>query len=274
MVTVLALGAGGGVAFLRASGSGAVYDPEDMPYPMQIPFLGYMLVTDTPRSAGRSLVSRYKQVKRDQASVNESMRIVRTALLSRLNGEDSTVILITSAAEGTGKSYFTLMLGESLATVGKKVLVIDADLRKMTLTRRLNLSGEPGFIQSLHMGSVHKRSIVKSKASGLSFMPAGKRGRTGVVHEEIANGAFKSCIDKLRLHYDVILLDGPPILAAADATILSGQVDGTIMVERELISQRTSEIDALSRLASSGGRLIGTVFAGSGRHEKYAYGHR
>jgi tyrosine-protein kinase Etk/Wzc len=136
-------------------------------------------------------------MKRDQSSVNESMRIVRTALLSRLNGEDSTVILITSAAEGAGKSHFALMLGESLAKVGKKVLVIDADLRKMTLTKRLNLGGKPGFIQSLHTGCIHERPIMKSKVTGLSFMPAGKRGRTGAVHEEIANGAFKTCLDKL-----------------------------------------------------------------------------
>jgi len=132
-----------------------------------------VLVTDTGGSVGRSLVSRYKQVKRDQSSGNESMRIVRTALLARLNGQDSTALLITSTAAGTGKSHFTMMLGESLARVGKKVLVIDADLRKMTLTKRLNLCGNPGFIQSLPVGSVHKRHIMQSKVPGLSFLPAG-----------------------------------------------------------------------------------------------------
>jgi succinoglycan biosynthesis transport protein ExoP len=269
MVTVLALGAGGGVAFFRANKNDAIYTAKDMPPPMQVPFLGYVLVTNTGRSMRKSLVSRYKQMKRDQSSSNESMRIVRTALLARLNGQDSTAVLITSTAAGTGKSHFTKMLGESLARAGKKVLVIDADLRKMTMTKRLNLCDKSGFIQSLCTGSAHKQHIMQSQVPGLSFMPAGKPGKTGMVHEEIANGAFKTCIYKLRQQYDIILLDSPPILSGADATILSSQVDGTIMVERELVSQRTNEIDALIRLSSSGGHLIGTVFVGSGRHEKY-----
>lgn len=196
------------------------------------------------------------------------MRIVRTALLARLNGQDCTVALITSTAEGIDKSHFAKMLGESLAMAGKKVLVIDADLRKMTLTKQLNLCGKSGFIQSLSLGSVHNQHIIQSEISGLSFVPAGKQGRTGMIYEEIANGAFKTCIYKLRQKYDIILLDGPSFLSAADSTILSGQVDGTLMVEREFLSRRINEIDALSRLASSGGRLIGTVFFGSGCHEK------
>ena len=59
----------------------------------------------------------------------------------------------------------------------------------------------------------------------------------------------------------------------ADATILSGQVDGTIMVERELVSQRPSLIDALARLDSAGGRLMGTVFVGSSESGNYGYGY-
>ncbi len=110
---------------------------------------------------------------------------------------------------------------------------------------------------------------MQSEVSGLSFLPAGERGKTGMAYEEVANGAFKACIYKLRQQYDITLLDSPPILPAADATILSNQVDGTIMVERELVSRRADQVDALIRLASSGGHLIGTVFVGSGRHEKY-----
>jgi receptor protein-tyrosine kinase len=70
-----------------------------------------------------------------------------------------------------------------------------------------------------------------------------------------------------------MLLDSSPILPVADATILSGQVDGTIMVERELVSQRSNVIDALARLDSAGGRLMGTVFVGSGGSGKYGYGY-
>jgi len=208
----------------------------------------------------------------------ESTRVVRTALLARLDGQacpersrgDGTTILVTSAAAGTGKSSFTLMLGRSLAQVGKKVLLIDADFRETALTRHFkNLADQSGFIQSLRRGSVYKRHVFQTETAGLSIVPAGKRSDNGETLEEIANGAFQSCIDKMRKQYDVILLDSPPILPLADAAILSAQVDGTIMVERELISRRAETIGALARLASAGGRLLGTVFIGSDSDEKY-----
>ena len=69
------------------------------------------------------------------------------------------------------------------------------------------------------------------------------------------------------------MIDSPPLLAMADATILSSQVDGIIMVEREFVSQRANVIDALARLSSAGGRLLGTVFVGSQSREKYRYSY-
>jgi capsular exopolysaccharide synthesis family protein len=203
----------------------------------------------------------------------ESIRHLRTALLSRLSGQGNTVVLITSAVSGTGKSHFTMMLGESLAQAGKKVLIIDADIHKMVLTQRFNLSGKPGFTETLRRKSVEKRHIFPTETFGLSIMPAGNRSDTYAGFEEAANGAFKTCIDELRKQFNVILLDGSPILPVADSVILSNQVDGTIMVERELVSHRTSQIDAFDRLVSSGGHLLGTVFVGSGERKDYGYGN-
>ena len=263
MALVLGLGMGGGAAFLKASRNQAIYTPKDMPSPMQVPFLGYI-----PEARNRT-----SPVDEVSPAMIESIRFVRTTLLSRLNGQGSTAVLVTSADAGTGKSTFTMMLGKSLAQVGKKVLMMDVDLQKMTLTKRFNLLDKSGFIESLCCRSVDKRHIFPTETSGLSIVPAGKRGDEGAVFEETANGAFKTCIGQLRKQYNIILLDSPPILMLADATILSSQVDGTIMVERELVSRRANVINALARLLSSGGRLLGTVFIGSGSQEKYGYGY-
>jgi succinoglycan biosynthesis transport protein ExoP len=264
MVLVMALGAGCGLAYLRANRTQAIYTPKDMPHQMQVPFLGYI-----PATFG--VGSPYDQTN---AATIESIRVVRTALLSRLNGQDSTSVLITSAAEGTGKSTFTMLLGESLARSGKKVLLIDADFRKMTLTKHFKLSGHPGFIQSLSSRSQEQYHIFKTEQiPGLSFMPAGKHGNYSPAFEETANGDFKIHIDKLRNQFDFILLDSPPVLPVADAVILSNQVDGVIIVERELISRRTDVINALARLSSAGGRLLGTVFIGSDQLGKSGYVH-
>ena len=260
MVMALALGAGSGLAYRKANRNEAIYTPRDMPYPMQVPFLGYIAVAPT-------VVSRGNEVS--PATV-ESVRIVRTALLSRLSGRDSTTVLITSSTEGTGKSTFTLMLAESLARSGKKVLLIDADFRKMTLTKQFDLSDKSGFLESLSRRSPARYHIFKTEElPGLSFMPAGKQDHNSVAFEETANGDFKTHIDKLRKKYNIILLDSPPVLPVADATILSNQVDGTIIVERESVSRRADVLNALTRLDSAGGHLIGTVFIGSSSLKNY-----
>jgi len=263
MALVMGLGMGGGLAFLRASRNQAIYTPKDMPHPMQVPFLGYIPVTRTRRSSDDEV----------SPAMIESIRFVRTALLSRLDGQGNTTVLVTSADAGTGKTTFTMMLGKSLAQAGKKVLMMDADFQKMTLTKRFNLPDKPGFIESLRCRSIDKRHIFPTETSGLSIVPAGKQGDDGAVFEEIANGAFETCIGELRKQYNIILLDSSPILTLADATILSSQVDGIIMVERELVSRRANVIEALARLGSAGGRLLGTVFIGSSSHEKYGYAY-
>jgi capsular exopolysaccharide synthesis family protein len=264
MAVVFALGMGGGAAFLRAIRNQTIYTAKDMPHPMQVPFLGHIPVMRTRRSLD------------DEVSPNmiESIRFVRTALLSRLEGRNSTTVLVTSADVGTGKSAFTMQLGKSLAQAGRKVLMIDADLQKATLTRRLNLHGYSGFIQFLHRrSSIANPPIFPTETPGLSIVPAGRQDGNGAVFEEIANGAFNTCIGELRRQYNITLIDSSPILVMADATILASQVDGVIMVEREFVSQRANVIDALARLSSAGGHLLGTVFVGSQSRGKYGYSY-
>jgi capsular exopolysaccharide synthesis family protein len=277
MVLAMSLGMGGGIAFLRASRNRTVYTLKDMPYSLQAPLLGHVPITQTKRSRKREIRKLSYGGKRYESGLIESIRLVRTTFLARLEHHGNGVVLITSAASGTGKSHFAMMLGESLARAGKKVLVIDADFRKRTLTEHYNLSEKPGFLESLYSKSADKRHIFPTETIGLSVMPAGRWNDDEAIFEQTANGVFKTCMVQFREDYDIILLDSPPIMPVADATILSSQVDGTIMVERELVSHRDDLIDALTRLVSSGGRLLGTVFVGyddgNGKDYGYSYGY-
>jgi capsular exopolysaccharide synthesis family protein len=265
------LGLGGGVAFLRASRNQTIYAPKDMPQPAQTPFLGYVPLVHL-RKLRRSVCD---EIEQNQFLLIDSVRVLRTALLSRLHGQGKTTVVVTSANEGTGKSSFTMVLGKSIAQAGRKVLLIDADLHKMTLSQRMQLLDKPGFRESLKDETAESLHVFPTETVGLDVMPAGQRSNGPIVLEEIANGAFKSCIGRLfeRHGYDIILVDTPPIMPVADAIILAGQVDGTIMVEREHVSQRTEVANALVRLGSAGGRLLGTVFVGSVNHDHYGYGY-
>ena len=266
MILCLGVGVGGGAAFLRASRNQAIYTARDMPQPVQVPFLGQVPLLPTRKPSGKAAGDGAAD---DQLLLTESIRLVRTALLSHLTGQDSATVLVTSATAGTGKSSFSVVLAKSMAHVGKKVLLIDADFHKRSLSKQFDLLEKPGFIDALSSRSVTPGQIFPMGTPGLSVMPAGTRGDDEKAFEEIANGAFKACMSQLSLHcnYDVILLDSPPILSGADATIIAGQVNGTIMVEREHLSRRTDVLEALTRLGSARGRLMGTVFVGSSDHE-------
>jgi capsular exopolysaccharide synthesis family protein len=234
---------------------------------MQIPFLGHMPYF----RAGKSLGEAWCEEMAADQYMTESVRVMRTTLLSRLNGRRGVTVLVSSAMAGTGKSSFTMILGRSIAQTGKKVLIVDADFYRMTLSKWFELIDRPGFMDALSAKSVQMGQLFTTRTAGLHVMPAGRRGDAPVVVEEIANGAFKACIGQLskQYNYDVILFDSPPMLAVADAVILANQVDGTIMVERENLSQRGDVANALLRLNSIGGRLLGTVFVGSGTAEGY-----
>jgi len=245
-----------------------------MPLVMEIPFLGHLPLVRTRRALGGSLS---QEIMQKQFLLLESVRLVRTALLSRLDRQRTTLILVTSAASGTGKSNFTMILGRSLAQAGKRILMIDVDFYKRTLSRRFDVLDKPGLLNCLSSKSINTGHIFPTETPGLCIMPSGKRNGDSAAFEEIANGTFRTCMDQLATqgNYDVVLLDSSPILLSADAAIIASQVDGSIMVERENVSRRTSIVNALARLDSAGGRLLGTVFIGSASSDSsddgYAY---
>jgi len=261
MTLVAGLGAGLGLAFLRAGRSQTLYGADDLPL-RRTPFLGQVPV-----------IRRTKDMAvEDNPAMTESMRMVRTALLSRLDGQRHSAILISSANTGAGKSSVSVALGKSFAQGGKNVLLVDGDFRQRALSRRFDLVEETGFIQSLSNRAVDPRSIFPTNIPGLSVMPAG-RCNGGSELELTANGALAACMAQMRRDYDIVLMDGSPILPVADARILSGQVDGTIMIVRERNCRRNEIVDAFACLGSSGGKLLGTIFVGSGRRGAYGYGY-
>lgn len=266
------LGLGGGLAFLRAMRNQTIYAVKDMPQPAQTPFLGYVPLVNLRKPLGRALC---EEIEQKQGHLTESLRVLRTALLSRLSGQGRTTVVVTSANAGTGKSSFTAALGKSIAQAGRRVLLIDADLHKTGLSKRMKVTDEPGLRESLKDKTPEGLHVFSTETAGLDIMPAGQQNNGDIVFEEFANGAFKNWLQRLfeQYGYDIILLDCPPILPVADAAILAGQVDATILVEREHVSRRTEVASALIRLASSGGHLIGTVFVGSGEHDHYGYGY-
>lgn len=257
-----ALALGIGSAYLRFRFDPRVAEVEEVHRSVSGPFLGYLPLM--ARNEGQSVFMNASQV--------EAMRVVRTALLNRLRKPDRNVVQITSASQGSGKSTVSILLARSLAQLGKRVLLVDADIRRPTLARHFSMSNEHGLITLLRNGDGHVNgTILKTDLEQLDVLPAGES--VGLDdHELLANGKFSSMLNRWRREYDITIVDGPPLWGTADAAILSRQVDGTLMVVREGHCRRTTLMSSLSVFESSGGKLLGTVFVGTRQQGQYGYG--
>lgn len=262
---VLGLGLGGSAALIRGQQNQTIYTPKDLPVAMRESFLGKIPLIRTKKRRGMAL---WQEIEHNPYLMVEPIRVMRTILLSRLSNQTHSAVLVSSAMPETGKSSFTMILGKSLAQAGRKVLLIDTDTHRKTLTRRFELADQAGFIEFVRDLEIDRDLIVETETDGLSVLPAGSAEEGKVAFEQIANGALRRCLGQLSRDsgFDLILLDCPAILTIATTIIMASQVDGTIMVERERLSHRGNVSKALARLASSGGRLLGTVFVGS--HKK------
>lgn len=262
MVIFAGLCAGFGIAFVRASLDSSFKEAKDVAEAVRIPFLGQLPKTedDAVRDTSDGLLQ-------------ESLRMVRTALLERVAQMDGGCsVLITSPTARTGKTTLTIMLGRTLAQLGKRVLLIDADLRRSSLTERLCHEGEMGLTTILHGQATWQQVVLPTQVPGVDLIPVGQFHSKEDL-ELMADGMFESCLRQWKSAYDYILLDSPPVLPVADARILTKQVDGTILTVRASYSRRGDATESLDRIRSAGGELLGTVLVGTDMRSRY-YGSK
>jgi len=261
----LALGVG--AAYVRSATVPAVQHAGEVVHAAAAPFLGRLPLLPEPREAAAG----------EAPSMAECVRMVRTALLQRVEETGASIIQLTSAGPGAGKTTIAAHLAESLVRCGKRVLLVDADLRNPRLHERLAVDLEPGLLGLLGGQAADADAIICPGHVNLFILPAG-RTHAEAEPELLANGVLRRHLDRWRTQFDVVLLDSSPILPVADARILSRQVDGTILVVREKHCGRSEVAEALVQLHSSGGRLLGVVFIGRhgpGRqYDGYYYHHR
>ncbi len=251
-----ALGAGFALAWLRVRMNPAISGTDELPDALRTPFLG-----EVP------LVSEEVAASQEFLHQNESIRMVRTCLLHRLEGGHGNVIVVTSADKGAGKTTMSVMLARSLAQAGKKVLLVDGDIYNPNLSLRFSIKQEPGFFAVLKGEAGDSEAIIQTETAGLSVLPMGVSQNGS--RELLANGVFKACLNRWRKNYDLVMLDSSPVLPVADARILSRQADGTILVVREKHCQREDVLKTLACLGAAGGKLLGIVYIGTDQRSPY-----
>ncbi|MCM1349388.1 MAG: polysaccharide biosynthesis tyrosine autokinase [Firmicutes bacterium] len=247
-------------------------DVEDL----KLPFIGEIPMKKTKKGEKETERVVVKQGKRDV--INEAFRVLRTNLSFMSSKEPGCkVIMVTSFNPGSGKTFITFNLGVSLAINGKRVLIIDGDMRRGSTSAYVNspskgmsnyLVGETDDVNSLIVNdSANKR---------LSVLPVGTIPPNPT--ELLETPRFSQLISKLRGEYDYIFIDCPPVEMMADAQIINTVVDRTIFVIRAGLLER-SMLPELNRLyeekkfVNMGIVLNATEAEGSRYGYKYGYGY-
>lgn len=252
-----------GVGYLRSSTDSTIYEVGDIANVSRSPFLGRL-----PRIEGELDLSQDTAI---DVALEESIRMVRTTLLRRVAGAGGPVVAITSPGPNAGKTTLAILMAKSLRQLGKKVLLVDADLRQASLTRVLGAEDYGGLVQLLTGKASHEDVVMCPDGGKFHLLPVGQR-HAYKDPELLANGVMSAHVARWKKAYDFVILDGPPVLSTADGRILAGQADGAIMVLRSSHCSRTDAVEAYAGLSAAGATLLGTVLTGT-RHRSsyYAY---
>ncbi|TCI48244.1 MULTISPECIES: CpsD/CapB family tyrosine-protein kinase [unclassified Exiguobacterium] len=206
-----------------------------------------------------------------KSPISEQYRTIRTNLEFTSIGQKLQMINVTSASTGEGKSTTAANLAVVYAQLGKRVLLIDCDLRKPTAQFTFNLSSQAGLSTILVGRILLERAIQKTGVERLSLLTAGPIPPNPT--ELIASDQMVELLDEVRRQYDIVILDAPPMMQVADARLLAKIADGTILVISCENSERQLVVKAKEQLERTGTHMLGLVLnkRKSRRHKYYAY---
>jgi capsular exopolysaccharide synthesis family protein len=169
---------------------------------------------------------------------SESLRSLRTSLLLSRSSAPPKVILITSAAEGEGKTTISLHLAAALVRNNSRVLLVEADMRCPTLSRRLSISDERGLSNLLSGNEENLEVRPFADLVDLAIVPSGPTPPYPA--ELLGSRRMKDLIDGWSKVFDFVIIDSPSLLAVTDAVVLSRAADITLLVTRHAHSTRKS----------------------------------
>jgi polysaccharide biosynthesis transport protein len=211
----------------------------------------------------------------------EAYRLLRTAISLMPVNQQNRVISLTSCGPGEGKSTTALNLAVVLATQAKRVLLIDADLRKPTIAQRLKLAptDQPGLSRFLSDSTVTAQECVQKvpEVAGLDVIPV--QEIPPFPSELLGQGRLEELFTWARDYYDYVLIDTPPVLLVTDALIIASHCDTLLVVVRIGVAQKRALRRIRQDLAKYPGKQTGivvnalphadTYYGGYGNYRKY-----
>lgn len=195
--------------------------------------------------------------KNPKSRVSEAFRTLRTNIQFSGAEDDIKSLLITSVGPAEGKTTTISNLAVTMAQSGKRVLLIDADLRKPSVAKVFALPKGNGLTNILVQNKKAEECIVKTEIENLYILQSGPIPPNPA--ELLQSNRMKTLLDELKLVFDIILLDAPPVIAVSDAQILSTLVNGVVFVFAYKKTPKNLIVKAKESIDKVGGKVIGTV---------------
>jgi succinoglycan biosynthesis transport protein ExoP len=285
--TLFGLFAGVGVVLIRERADRTLQQPGHAQFWTDLPELG--VIPSASFEGGKTLNAGYARVKLVEESPNRKIGVTfgrgkdsvelitwerrpsfmaeafRTVLTSILfigeNGSSPRMLTFTSAAAGDGKTTVVSNLGIALSEIGRKVLIIDADLRRPRQHRIFDVPNEEGLstlLKSLESNPDALASLVQdTRVPGLSVLPSGPA--TQAAANLLYSPRLTELLTGAKREYDMVLVDTPPMLQMTDARILGRMTDAVILVARAEHTTRDALMAATKRLGEDRIRVLGTI---------------
>lgn len=178
---------------------------------------------------------------------SESVRSLRAGVQMSDVDNPPQVVELTSASPGEGKTSLAIALAVSAATAGKRVLLIDCDLRRPSVSEQFALTERPGLVELLAQTASSEGILYRDKASGLYVLGSG--AKTQSPPDLLGSGRMQQLMEQLRQSFDLIVLDAPPIGPVIDAAVLAPIADKVVFVVRWSSTAREFVRHSLERLA-------------------------
>lgn len=218
-------------------------------------------------------------VKHNDDIAIESLRSMRTAIHFALSSAKNNIIMVSGPAPEVGKSFISINLATILAQSQKRVLIIDADLRRGYLHKYFNQQAQPGLADYLNGQTELSQVIKATEVSGLDVIARGKSPANP--SELLSTTQFATMLNQLSEQYDHILIDTPPILAVTDGIIISQHAGVNLVIARYAKTQMKELELTINRFEQAGVKVNGIILndiqrssAGYGYGYNYSYAYK
>jgi len=202
-------------------------------------------------------------------AIVEGYKSARTSLVFSLNAENNCAVAVTSWSKGEGKSTATVNLSISFAKMGKRVLLMDTDLRRPNVHNLLKISNSCGVSDVIGQMADFEDAVHRDVVPSLDVLTAGAIPPNP--SELIASQGFASFMNMVKNQYDYVILDTPPIGVVTDTLLLKEHIAGYVMIVREKVTTHGDIERAVQSIRLAGSKILGFLKVGCDLSERKKY---